>query len=88
MSKWQGYMHFLDSSLAKLDDVNTTVFRGIPDKVIIEKSYVKGTHVQFSAYTSTSSNIHKAKEFAKGQGDFKDFYFKRKKYKTLLFFSS
>ncbi len=58
--------------LAALPPVVATVYRGIPGDAetlaIVREKYTDGSHIHWSAFTSTSTNIAKAHGFASVEG--------------------
>jgi len=63
--KWRGYLFYLQNALNKLENQKMTVYRGIPlsEKEIISKEYTLNRPIHWSGFSS--SNISKAKNFAK-----------------------
>ena len=70
MALLKPYLAYLMRALAKFPAVETTVYRGIPAESlgIVQEKYRVGTKVHWSAFTSTSTNIITAKQFAQGPG--------------------
>lgn len=72
ISKMRNYLTFLMSGLATLPPVKKKVFRGVPRAAltIVEDTskYGLGKSVHWSAFTSTTTNKQKAKQFAQGPG--------------------
>jgi hypothetical protein len=64
------YLYFLMSGLNKLPPVKITCYRGIPkeEMEIIQKNYKQGLKIHWSAFTSTTSSLKKAADFAKPNG--------------------
>ena len=66
------YLTYLIRGLSKLSAVELLVFRGVPasnlDVVRECQKYRNGVKVHWSAFTSTSSDIVRAKHFAQGPG--------------------
>jgi len=67
---WKGYLYFLQKALQHFDNEKVKVYRGIPkDKAnLIEKEYLLGRRILWSAYTSTSNDKNMAMRFAGPQG--------------------
>jgi len=64
------YLSYLLRALAKFPTIEATVYRGIPAEnlSIVQEKYKMGTSVHWSAFTSTSTEIAQAKQFAQGPG--------------------
>lgn len=63
--KWRGYIYYLFSALAKIPNQKRTLYRGVvADKATIEKAYVPGRKIHWSAFSSSSTNEQKAKNFS------------------------
>lgn len=64
------YLTYLMRGLAKLPPVDERVYRGVPASnldIVFEK-YLVGMHVHWRAFTSTSTIIARAMQFAQGPG--------------------
>ena len=64
---WRGYLYFINNALKKLPDFCGIVWRGSTNALVAQK-YRKGTVVTWSAFSSTSTNEHTAKKFARKDG--------------------
>ncbi len=66
----QPYLWYLMTGLSELPAVEATVFRGVPFLAmdLIKQHYSQGVDVHWSAFTSTTTNINKAKSFAQEKG--------------------
>ena len=64
------YLAYLMRGLSKLPAVEELVYRGVPacNLDIVHDKYKEGVRIHWTAFTSTSSDIIKAKEFAQGPG--------------------
>ena len=64
------YLTYLMRGLSKLPAVEERVYRGVPSSSlnIVYDRYKAGVQVHWSAFTSTSTSIAKAKSFAQGRG--------------------
>jgi len=65
---WSGFLYFLQSALKKFPDKKMTVYRGIPEISLVREKYMQGRKIFWSGYSSTTSDIQTAKEFATTQG--------------------
>jgi len=69
MKKWEGYIWYLQSALSKLPDVSLTVYRGIEaNHESILQNYKKGRKIQWSGYSSTTTDLNRARKFAREGG--------------------
>lgn len=70
MLQLKPFLSFLMRGLAALPAVAATVFRGIPAAALatIQRLYLEGAPVHWSAFSSTTLSLGKAKEFAQGPG--------------------
>ena len=70
MRKLQAYLYYLMNALSKLNAVNGIVYRGIPPshKKTVEDHYQLGSKIHWSAFTSTTPSLERAKIFAKESG--------------------
>ena len=70
MAQLRPYLSFLLGALAKFPAVEMTLYRGIPAESlgIVQERYKVGTRIHWSAFTSTSTDIAMAKQFAQGPG--------------------
>ena len=70
MLQLRPYLYFLMSGLSALPDWKGTVFRGVPASAfdVVKENYALGKDVHWSSFTSTSTSLSKAKEFAHGKG--------------------
>jgi len=66
--KWVGYLYFMQKALSKLPNLKVVVYRGVPDHKLIEDNYTKGRQIHWSAFSSTSTNLNSACEFATPMG--------------------
>jgi len=66
LESWGGYLYYFQSALSKFERKEITTYRGIPqkDKETIKEEYAETRIVHFSAYSSTTSNLETAKDFA------------------------
>ena len=66
MRKLQAYLYYLMTALSRLNAVEGTVYRGIPPshKDNVEMVYRLGSHIHWSAFTSTTKSVERAKIFA------------------------
>ena len=64
------YLYFLMSGLAALPDWKGTVFRGVPASSfsVVKENYSNGKDIHWSSFTSTTTSISRAKQFAHGKG--------------------
>ncbi len=60
---WGAYVHYLLRALGRLPNVACDVFRGFPDKGIVEREYKLGRPVQWGAFTSATTDFAAAKGF-------------------------
>ena len=60
---WGGFLYYLLSGLAKLIDTAGVVYRGYPDKNMVEEQYKMGRPIQWGAFSSTSPDVAAAKQF-------------------------
>ncbi len=69
MKPLQPFLAYLMSGLGALPSVNATVFRGVPVSAmdIIKRNYVQGVEIHWSAFTSTTTNLKKARQFGQGK---------------------
>ncbi len=60
------FLTYLMTGLSKLPSVEATVHRGIPvsSVEVVREKYRRGVDIHWSAFTSTTTNIEKAKKFA------------------------
>jgi len=65
--KWQTYLFYFQSALYKLPNLQIIGYRGMQFNDIIKQNYTLGRKIHWSAYSSTSSILQCAKEFA-GKG--------------------
>ena len=70
MKKLQAYLCYLMTALSKLNAVTRTVYRGISSsqKQFIEDNYLLGSKIHWSAFTSTTTSLEKAKRFTEEDG--------------------
>ena len=70
IAKLKPFLYYLMSGLTKLEGVDTTVYRGIPSSSlsVIQEKYIRGSEIHWSGFTSTTTSLHTAKIFAKGNG--------------------
>lgn len=70
MIQLRPFLTYLMSGLSKLTAVEETVYRGIPISAMdmVREKYRLGIDTHWSAFTSTTSNIKKAKSFAQATG--------------------
>ena len=54
---WGGFLYYLLSGLAKLIDTAGVVYRGYPDKSMVEEQYKMGRPIQWGAFSSTSPDV-------------------------------
>jgi len=68
--KWKGYLFYMQNALKKLENQKITVYRGIPvsEKKIISEEYTDKRHIHWSGFSSSSTDINSAKQFAKENG--------------------
>ena len=64
------YLHFMMGGMAALPSESTEVYRGVPVKhlYLTREKYRQGSPVHWSSFTSTSTDLRKAKRFAGGAG--------------------
>ena len=64
------YLYFLMSGLAALPDWKGIVFRGVPASSfsVVKDNYSNGKDIHWSSFTSTTTSISRAKQFAHGKG--------------------
>jgi len=65
-----GYLYHFQHALAKIPSTppGTVVYRGIDNSKIIAQHYTFGRKVHWRAYSSTTSNLTKASDFAGDNG--------------------
>jgi len=68
IKKWSGYLYYLQSALNKFPNIECLVYRGIPDKDVVIKNYTFLRRITWSSYSSTTTSLKKAQEFAGPQG--------------------
>ena len=68
ITKWKGYLFFLQSALSKFPPQELKTFRGIPDKQIFQENYTKGRRIHSSSFSSSTTNKAKAIEFSQPGG--------------------
>jgi len=68
----RGYLSHLLNAIKKLKDVQTIIYRGIPnlhqENVRIEQEYVLDRPIHWSSFSSGTTNLKTAKDFAKEGG--------------------
>ncbi len=60
---WGGFLFYLLSALSKLEDVQTVVYRGYPDKATVVEKYKVGRPIQWGAFSSASRDVAVTKQF-------------------------
>jgi len=60
---WGGFLYYLLSGLAKLENTQGVVYRGYPDKAKVEQQYQLGRPIQWGAFSSTAWDASTAKLF-------------------------
>ena len=60
---WGGFLFYLLSALAKLEDVQTVVYRGYPDKATVVEQYTVDRPIQWGAFSSASRDVEVTKQF-------------------------
>jgi len=65
---WKEYIKILTMAMNKLPTSKTTTYRGIPEEEPFNNKYEKNQIVTWSGFTSTSSNLERAKTFAENNG--------------------
>jgi len=69
MEKWSGYLYYFLTALQKITPVSATLYRGVgKDAVGVVPQYVVKRPIQWSGFTSTTSNMETAMEFARDGG--------------------
>lgn len=63
LATWGGFLFYLLSALSKLEDVETVVYRGYPDKAMVVKEYKVGRGIQWGAFSSASRSVDSARKF-------------------------
>ena len=63
-SNWGVYMHYVMSAMQKLPDFAGTCWRGMQGRDQVLSEYVVGRPIQWGAFTSTTTNVVAAKNFA------------------------
>jgi hypothetical protein len=63
LAMWGGFLYYLLSALAKLEDVQTVVYRGYPDKATVVEKYTVGRPIQWGAFSSASRDVAVTKQF-------------------------
>jgi hypothetical protein len=58
-----GFLFCLLSALAKLEDVQTVVYRGYPDKATVVENYKVGRPIQWGAFSSASRDVAVTKQY-------------------------
>jgi len=63
-------LHYLQNALKKLPSCapNTKVYRGISSRESVHQNYITGRRIHWSAYTSSTTDRTKAKNFATQRG--------------------
>jgi len=64
---WTPYIYYLQRALSKLPNEERTVYRGVNAIDIVKKEYTKGRRIHWSSFSSTTTNLGTAIEFA-GKG--------------------
>ena len=59
----RGFLYYLLSGLAKLENTQGVVYRGYPDKAKVEQQYQLGRPIQWGAFSSTAWDASTAKLF-------------------------
>jgi len=65
---WETYLYYLHSALSKIPDSNCIVYRGVVYCDEFEKYYTQGRHILWSAYSSASTSLTRAKGYTKKEG--------------------
>jgi len=70
INNFSGYLWFFQQALSKLPDLDLDVYRGIDTRgaPIIKKEYAVGRPIHWSAYSSTTSDVEVAQDFAGSSG--------------------
>jgi len=70
MTKWWGYLFYLQNALKKIPTHQTIVYRGIPgiNSEVIKKEYLASRPIYWSSFTSTTNDIKTAQSFAETGG--------------------
>ena len=70
MIKLKPFLYYLMSGLSKLDAVKGLVYRGIPSSSlsVVQEKYIMGSEIHWSGFTSTTTSLRTAQNFAKGNG--------------------
>ena len=63
LQQWGGFLYYLLSGLAKLENTSGVVYRGYPDKPKVEEQYQVGRPIQWGAFSSTAWDASTAKHF-------------------------
>ncbi len=71
MIRLKPYIYYLMAGLSELPPISGVVYRGVPNTSmeIIKQNYLLGNDIHWSAFTSTTTDIVQAKQFAMLQGD-------------------
>jgi len=65
MLMWQGYLYYFFAALKKLNNIKTTVYRGINYELEqVQQNYQFGSKIHWSSFSSTTTEIQVAKKFA------------------------
>lgn len=67
MQKLKPFLAYLLGALTDLPPVEGTVYRGVPISAmeLVQKHYFEGVSIHWSAFTSTTKSVDKAKSFAR-----------------------
>jgi len=67
---WKGYLYYFQKALSKIPACacGTIVYRGIPYQEKVKDNYKSGIVLHWSAYSSSTTLLQKAKEFATSAG--------------------
>jgi len=68
MKKWRGYLYYLQSALSKLPTKHGSVYRGILGEREMFRTYTFGRKIHWTSFTSTTTNLERAKTFAAPDG--------------------
>ena len=63
MQRWGNYLKHFSDGLAQLDDWKGTCYRGMPAKGVDVHEYAEGRQILWDAFSSSTRELKKAKEF-------------------------
>jgi len=68
LKTWGTHVYYTLRAMGKLDDIATTVYRGMPEQELVRQEYLEGRPIQFGGWTSTTTNLVAAMGFTGADG--------------------